>query len=50
LKLQNLQKILTLIICKLGKHKKYFVVNETEIQAKPNYCYFREEKKNIILE
>ena len=35
-------------ICKLGKYKKYFVVNEIEIQAKAKYyCYFR-EKKNIL--
>ncbi len=37
-------------ICKLGKYKKYFVVNEIEIQEKPKYyCYFR-GKKHIILE
>jgi hypothetical protein len=37
-------------ICILGKYKKYSVVNEIEIQAKPKYyCYFGEEKKHIIL-
>jgi len=32
-------------ICQLGKYKKFFVVNEIEIEAKPKYyCYFREKK------
>jgi len=32
-------------ICIIGKYKKYFVVNEIEIQTKPKYyCYFREKK------
>jgi len=32
-------------VCILGKYKKYFVVNEIEIQAKPKYCcYFRGKK------
>ena len=32
-------------IGKLGKYKKYFVVNEKGIQAKPKYiCYIREKQ------
>jgi len=32
-------------ICKLGKYKKYFVVNEKGIQAKPKYiCYIWEKQ------